>query len=212
MTSLDAQPLQSSLSYCNLKDAEDELQTNGEAATYMEEIESYNALASVLESPLKQQRASLEETPLDELLVSVQSWSDIKGYTEYTVSVHHASLQRSVTTGHRFSDFLALHSRICAPLGLATQFPVPKTPFVTDGVKCYRMRALQGYLRHACVAAATCMDTVRTEIGPTSEATPGSKLPLALSEFLGFEVRTPAAAQLRPHLTARRSLLSIGPG
>ena len=64
---------------------------------------------------------------------------------------------------------------------------MPKTPFVTEGVKRSRMRALQGYLRHACATAAK-------RAGPPSEGAaaevgPGAELPVALSEFLGFEVR-----------------------
>ena len=169
-------PLQSNLSYCNLKDAESD-SSNPEAVKYQQEILSHNALDAVFESPPK------VRTALKEFLVSIQSWSDAKGHTEYTITTSMSgSAAAWVTTSRRFSDFILLHSRICSPLGLRREFPVPKTPFVTDGVKRFRLRALQGYLRHACAAAVA-------RAGPsTSDGTLGSELPMALSEFLGLEV------------------------
>ena len=173
-------PLQSNLSYCNLKDAESD-SSNPEAVKYQQEILSHNALDAVFESPPKVRPAL--PTALKEFLVSVQSWSDAKGHTEYTITTSMSgSAAAWVTTSRRFSDFILLHSRICTPLGLRREFPVPKTPFVTDGVKRFRLRALQGYLRHACAAAVA-------RAGPsTSDGTLGSELPMALSEFLGLEV------------------------
>ena len=173
--------MQSELSYCNLEEAV----PPAEVLKYKQEIEAHNLFDSVLESPTKSQPKSLQDTPLDEILVSVTSWSDAKGYTEYVISTSVIGCA-FVTTSRRFSDFITLHSRICTPLGLPEQFPVPKTPFVTEGVKRSRMRALQGYLRHACAAAAkrACPLSEGAEAG----VGPGAELPLALSEFLGFEV------------------------
>ena len=174
--------MQSELSYCNL---EEEGAPPPDVLKYKQEIEAHNVFDSVLESPTKNRRKSLQDTPIDEILVSVTSWSDAKGHTDYVISTSVIGCA-FVTTSRRFSDFITLHSRICAPLGLVEQFPVPKTPFVTESVKRSRMRALQGYLRHACAAAAK-------RAGPPSEGAaaevgPGAELPLALSEFLGFEV------------------------
>ena len=169
--------MQSELSSCNLEAQAEEPQD----VRYRQEIESHNLFDSVLESPTKNcRRKSLQDTPLDEILVSVNSWSDEKGHTEYVISTSVIGTA-FVTTSRRFSDFITLHSRICTPLGLVPQFPVPKTLFVTDGVKISRMRAMQGYLRHACA-------TADKRAGPPSDGVPGAKLPLALSEFLGFEV------------------------
>ena len=164
-------PIQSSQSYSNLHDAG--ANESKETLKYRQEIESYNALQAVMESPKEKSRNGTVSESID---VSVPSWSDKKGHTEYLVSTAlNAQPAGNIHTYRRFSDFITLHSRIQKPLGLVLDFPVPKTPFVTDGVKRYRMRALQGYLRHA-------IDQSIFKRGARCE-----DMPSALFEFVGAD-------------------------
>ena len=161
-------------SYSNLHDAG--ANESKETLKYRQEIESYNALQAVMESPKQQCSNGTVSESID---VSVPSWSDKKGHTEYLVSTAlNAQPAGNIHTYRRFSDFITLHSRIQKPLGLVLDFPVPKTPFVTDGVKRYRMRALQGYLRHA-------IDQSIFKRGARCE-----DMPSALFEFVGADARS----------------------
>ena len=129
--------------------------------------------------------------------VSVPSWSDKKGHTEYLISTAlNAQPSGAVHVYRRFSDFITLHSRLQEPLGLVKDFPVPKTPFVTDGVKRYRMRALQGYLRHA-------IDQSISKRGPRCE-----DMPSALFEFVGADALRPLLAELIAAAEAEKAALA----
>jgi len=168
---------------------------------YQEEIEAFDALDSVMEPlspPPTLQRApqgcrddkrggkmALELSGLD---VSIMSWSDTKGHTEYLISTGlRAQPAACVSVSRRFSGFVRLHDQICAPLDLERTFPVPKTPFVTDSVKRYRMRALQGYLRHALAATLYPRDAHGRSMPPSL---------VALSEFLGADALRPLVDRL----------------
>ena len=106
-------PIQSSQSYSNLHDAN--VKESKETLKYRQEIESYNALQAVMESP-KQQRGS--GTVSESIDVSVPSWSDKKGHTEYLISTAlNAQPSGAVHVYRRFSDFITLHSRLQEPLG-----------------------------------------------------------------------------------------------
>ena len=83
MTLSRTKTMQSELSYCNL---EEEAAPPPDVLKYKQEIEAHNVFDSVLESPTKNRRKSLQDTPLDEILVSVTSWSDVKGHTDYVIS------------------------------------------------------------------------------------------------------------------------------
>lgn len=189
--------MQSTLSFSRLTDSD--TKESKETLRYRQEIESYNALGAVmetLESPKSRKGRAVSES----LDVSVPSWSDKKGHTEYLVSTALcAQPAGSIHTYHRFSDFITLHSRIREPLHLVRDFPVPKAPFVTDGVKRYRMRALQGYLRHAIDAAASRCGT-RCE-----------DMPVALFEFLGADALRPLLASLKAAAVASPGLALSSP-
>ena len=174
-------PIQSSQSYSNLHDADKK--ESKETLKYRKEIESYALqMQGVMESPKQQCASGAVSESID---VSVPSWSDKKGHTDYLISTAlDAQPSGSIHNYHRFSEFITLHSRIQEPLGLVFEFPVPKTPFVTDGVKRYRMRALQGYLRHA-------VDQSISKRGPRCE-----DMPSALYEFVGADALQPLLAEL----------------
>ena len=74
-------------------------------------------------------------------------WVDEDGRTDYVVLTSiaegGAGSSAPVTTQHRFSAFLELHSEISVELGLPTDFPVPKALFVNDTTKQERKRLQQ---------------------------------------------------------------------
>ena len=199
-------PIQSSQSYSNLHDAD--AKESKETLKYRLEIESYNALQAVMESPKHQRTSGTASESIDGAImerclldVSVPSWNDKKGHTEYLISTALNAQQAGAVHVHRrFSDFITLHSRVQKTLGLVSDFPVPKTPFVTDGVKRYRMRALQGYLRHA-------IDQSISKRGPRCE-----DMPIALLEFVGADALLFAAAAAEKAASAEAAAARASPG
>lgn len=105
---------------------------------------------------------SPQPEPVIELVTAVTGYTDTPaGFANYAVSCKVSAegagrWRSSVLVERRFKEFDKLHATLTPLLpSLPKEFPVEKTPFITDQIKLQRVERLGAYLQTVVAAAGT---------------------------------------------------------